>query len=69
MDGAGAQYVIAGGLATQLHVSDPRFTRDVDVVARADDAPLQPLLAEVYAESQVSVDEYPDFDQPNSANG
>jgi hypothetical protein len=37
MEMAGAEYVIAGGLATQLHVSDPRFTADVDVVARQED--------------------------------
>ena len=38
MAAAGAEYVISGGLATQLHVSDPRFTGDVDVVARFEDA-------------------------------
>jgi len=38
MKRAGAEYVISGGLATQLHVSDPRFTGDVDVVARHNDA-------------------------------
>ncbi len=35
---AGAEYVISGGLATQLHVSDARFTGDVDVVTRHEDA-------------------------------
>jgi hypothetical protein len=38
MEAAGAEYVIAGGLAAQLYVSDPRFTGDVDVVAREEDA-------------------------------
>lgn len=38
MKRAGAEYVISGGLATQLHDSDPRFTGDVNVVARHNDA-------------------------------
>ena len=37
MAAAGVEYVITGGLAAQLHVSQPRFTLDVDIVLRPED--------------------------------
>lgn len=83
MDAAGAQYVVSGGLATQLHVSNPRFTADIDradLIELLQDNPglydrlravaeerLQPLLEAVYAESTVTVEPYPDFDDQTDA--
>lgn len=37
MEAAGAEWVITGGLAAQRYVLDPRYTRDVDLVIRAED--------------------------------